>query len=93
MVKASEKAHQSLKVEDVWFEIGDIVKLLSSDEIRRITGTRDPDMYETQVGMDAGTKWFHKGSELELVQKAPSPNRSPDLSPRGELWIDYKLLQ
>jgi hypothetical protein len=41
-------------------------------------------MYETQVGMDAGTKWFHKGSELELMQKAPKPKQeSGFISSRG----------
>jgi hypothetical protein len=63
------------------FEIGDIVKLISSGEIRHVVGLRDPDMYETQVGMDAGTKWFHKGSELELVQKASKPKEEPGFIP------------
>jgi hypothetical protein len=62
-------------------EIGDTVKIISSREIRHIPGTRDPDMYETQVGMDAATKWFHKGSELELVAKAPKPETQPGFVP------------
>jgi hypothetical protein len=62
-------------------EIGDTVKVISSGEIRKVTGSRDPDMFETQVGMDAGTKWFHKGSELELVQKAPKPKQEPGFVP------------
>ncbi len=56
-------------------EIGDTVRVISSGELRHVTGTHDADMYETQIGMDAGTKWFHKGSELELVQKAPNSNQ------------------
>ena len=62
-------------------EIGDTVKVISSGEIRHVTGTRDPEMYETQIGIDAGTKWFHKGSELELIQKAPKPKQEPGFVP------------
>lgn len=63
------------------FEIGDTVKVIASGEVRHVTGTRDPEMYETQVGSDAGTKWVHKQGELELVQKAPQPKQEPRFVP------------
>jgi hypothetical protein len=62
-------------------EIGDTVKVISSGEIRQVTGTRDPNMFTTQVGMDGATVWHHKESELELVAKAPKPKTEPGFVP------------
>jgi hypothetical protein len=62
-------------------EIGDTVKVISSGEIRQVTGTRDPNMFTTQVGMDGATIWHHKESELELVAKASKPKTEPGFVP------------
>jgi ribA/ribD-fused uncharacterized protein len=62
-------------------EIGDTVKVISSGEIRQVTGTRDPNMFTTQVGMDGATIWHYKEGELELVAKAPKPKTEPGFVP------------
>jgi len=66
---------------DAIIEIGDTVRVIADGQIRTVTGTRDPDMYTTQVGMDGATIWHHKGSELELVAKAPKPKTEPGFIP------------
>ncbi len=62
---------------DSEIEVGDTVKVIASGVIRIVTGTRDPDMFITQVDTDGATVWNYKGHDLELVQKDPKPKTEP----------------
>jgi hypothetical protein len=62
-------------------ELGDSVRIVGGQEVFAVVGTRDPSLYELQLGSDASSKIFKPENELELVAKAEGPKSEPGLIP------------
>ncbi len=64
------------------FENGDHVRGKSGgSEVLTVVETRSDGIYRVQLGKDAGTMRYIKGSELELVAKAEKPKIEPGFYP------------
>ena len=58
-------------------EEGDLVRVVSNGELRKIVGIGPGEFLSTQIGNDGGTFKPFKGSDLELVAKARRPDSGP----------------
>jgi len=63
------------------FDIGDTVHVVGNREIRRIVGIGPADFFTTQIGSDASTIKPIRGSDLELIAKATTPDTAPSIVP------------
>jgi hypothetical protein len=53
------------------FEIGDVVMIISTQEVRRVVGIGPGEFFMVQLGNDESSVKPVKGGNLELVSKAP----------------------
>jgi hypothetical protein len=67
------------------FELGDLVRVVSSGETRKIVGTSPGEFFKTQIGNDGGSVKFFKGADLELVAKAERRAVEPGVVPRRSI--------
>jgi hypothetical protein len=59
------------------FEMGDLVRVVSSGETTKIVGIGPGEFFSTQIGNDGSTVKLFKGSDLALVTKASRPDTGP----------------
>jgi hypothetical protein len=59
------------------FESGDLVRVVSSGETRKIVGIGPGEFFSTQIGFDGSTVKPFKGSDLVMVAKASKPDTEP----------------
>jgi hypothetical protein len=76
---------RTFREEHPMFEIGDTVRVVSNGEIRRIVGIGPGEFFTTQIGKDASTVKPIKGSDLELMAKAPKPDTGPCFVPNHSI--------
>ena len=57
------------------FEIGDTVRQRGNQDIRTVTGIGSDGFLMTQIGRDGATVKMVNATDLELVAKAPQPDR------------------
>lgn len=67
------------------FELGDLVRVVSSGETRRIVGIGPGEFLSTQIGNDGSTVKPFKGADLELVAKAERRAAEPGFVPPRSL--------
>jgi hypothetical protein len=72
---------QSRQEDELMIEAGDSVRVVSNGELRKILGIGPGEFFSTQIGNDGGTVRPFKGSDLELVAKARTPDTGPRFLP------------